>query len=123
MASLGDSVLDAALQYIIDNGDVLYICSAEPTTYTEASDTYCLGSKSGPTIGSLTDAAGGGRQITVSAIADGSVTASDDASHYGIVDDGSSDLLAAGALSAPQAVTSGNTFTLTSLTITIPDPA
>jgi hypothetical protein len=51
------------------------------------------------------------------------VTGTGTASHYAIVDTVNSRLLAAGALSAPQAVTDGNVFTLTAFDIGIPDPA
>jgi len=61
--------------------------------------------------------------VTIAAITDGAVTATGTATHYAIVDTVNSRLLATGSLSASQAVTNGNTFTLTSTTIGIPDPA
>lgn len=42
MPFLSDTVYDVALQYIIDNADVLNLCSTVPTTYTEAITTYKL---------------------------------------------------------------------------------
>ena len=50
------------------------------------------------------------------------MTATGTATHYAITN-GSSELLATGSLAAPQAVTSGNTFTLASFDIGIPAPA
>ena len=38
-----DDMLDAALQWVIDNSNRLYICSQKPTTYTQATSTYALG--------------------------------------------------------------------------------
>jgi len=40
--SVHNDCLDKALQWIEDNALEYYICSAEPTTYTEASSTYAL---------------------------------------------------------------------------------
>jgi hypothetical protein len=50
------------------------------------------------------------------------VTANGTASHYAVVDTVNFRLLAASALTASQVVTNGNTFTLASFTIGIPDP-
>lgn len=58
--------------------------------------------------------------MTVSAVTNGSVTATGTASHYAIVDTVNSRLLATSSLSATQSVTSGNTFTLASFTVRIP---
>jgi hypothetical protein len=123
MASLSDTVLDAALNSIGDNCENLYICSAEPTTYAEASSTYKLGTKATP---GFTGPAGGdvsGRKITVDAITDGAVSATDTATHWALTDNSLSELQATEELTAPQGVTSGNTFTLNAFDIEIPDPA
>lgn len=121
-AYLNDAVLDAALSYIDTNTENLYICSAEPTTFAEASSTYALGVKATPGIGSPTNGDSTGRKVVVSAITDGSVTGTDTATWVALTDDSASLLLAAQELSSSQAVTSGNTFTLTEFDITIPDP-
>ena len=123
MASLNDRVFDSGLTVLDTEANALYICNAEPTSYAQATSTYALGSKATPTVSAPADRTGGGRKVTVSAINDGSVTATDDWSHYALVDTVNSRLLAAGALSAPVAVTSGNVFTLTAFDIGIPDPA
>ena len=120
---LHDRVFDNGLTVLDTEMDKLYICSAQPTTYTEAITTYALGVKNTPTVSAPADRTGGGREVTVSAITDGSVTANGTATHYALVDQSNSRLLATGSLSASQAVTSGNTFTLTSFKIGIPDPA
>jgi len=69
------------------------------------------------------DRQGGGREVVVAEITDGSVSVSGTATHYAILDTVNSRLLATGSLSASQAVSAGNTFTLGSFTIGIPDPA
>lgn len=122
MASLNDRVYDNGLTVLDTEANKILITSAEATTYTQANSTYALGSSTSLSIGAPAARAGGGRQVTVAAITDGSVTATGTATHYAIVDTVNSRLLATGALTASQAVTSGNTFTLTSTTIGIPAP-
>jgi hypothetical protein len=64
-----------------------------------------------------------GRKITVDAITDGSVSGTDTATHWALTDDSESKLLVTGALASSQAVTDGNTFTLTAIDVEFPDPA
>ena len=123
MASIGNSVLDGGLDVLDTLADRIDICSQEPTTYTEAITTYSLGNETTITVGAPQDRTGGGREVVVSAITAGTVDGTGTATHFSIVDVSATDLLATGSLSASQAVTSGNTFTLTSFTIGIPDPA
>lgn len=123
MAFINDLVFDNGLQVLTDDVDALYICSQQPTTYAEASSTYALGTKASPAVSSPQNGAVSGRSVTVSAIADGPVTASGTATHWALTDSGNSRLLATGSLSAPQGVTNGNDFTLTEFSVTIPDAA
>lgn len=123
MASLHNDVFDNGLSSLSSYGDRLDICSTEPTTYTEATSTYTLGNKTSPTINAPSDRGGGGREVVVDAITDGSVTGTGTAAYWSIVDVSETKLLATGSLSSSQAVTSGNTFTLTSFAIGIPDPS
>jgi len=37
-----EDLFGAALNYVADNGNKLFVCSSQPTTYTEASATYML---------------------------------------------------------------------------------
>lgn len=124
MATLHNSVFDSGLGWLDTNGTRLDICSQEPTTYGQATagGTYSLGNKTGIAIAAPSDRAGGGREVVISAITDGTVTDTGTATHWAITN-GSDTLVATGALSASQAVTDGNTFTLTSFAIGIPDPA
>jgi len=123
MATLSDRVFDNGLTVLDTEANRIDICSTEPATYAEATSTYTLGNSTSLSIGAPADRSGGGREVTVAAISDGSVTATGTAAYYAIVDTLNSRLLATGSLSASQVVTSGNTFTLTSVTIGIPDPA
>lgn len=123
MAYLNDYVLDAALSTLDTEANRLDICSQEPTTYAAATSTYTLGNKTSLSVGAPADRSPNGRKVTVAAITDGSVTGTGTATHWAMVDTGNSRLLATGALSSSQAVTSGNTFTLAAFDIGIPDAA
>jgi hypothetical protein len=122
MAYLNDNVLDNGLAWLVTNGTRLDICSQEPTTYAQATSTYTLGNKTSLSIGSPGARTPTGRKVTVAAITNGTVTGTATATHWAITN-GSNALVATGALSAGQAVTSGNTFTLTAFDIGIPGPA
>ncbi len=123
MSYLNDDILDTALAVIDTDTENLYICSQEPATYAEAQTTYKLGTKATPAIVAPADRSPNGREIVISAITDGAVGATGTATHWALTDNSASKLLAAGALSASQAVTSGNPFTLAAFAVGIPDPA
>ncbi|MGW8177709.1 MAG: hypothetical protein ACWGQW_02775 [bacterium] len=121
MGYLHDDVLDSGLSLITSDATHLYICSAQPTTYAEATSTYALGNKATITVGSPADRAGGGRKVAISAITDGSVTGTGTAAYYAIVDSVNSKLLATQSMVATQNVTSGNQFVTDAVDIGIPD--
>lgn len=123
MASIGDRVFDNGLTVLDTEANRIDITSQEAGTYAEATSTYTLGNSTSLSIGAPADRSGGGREVTVAALSDGSVTGSGTATHYAIVDTSNSRLLATGSLSASQAVVTGNSFSLGSFTIGIPDPA
>lgn len=123
MATLNDRVFDNGLTVLDTEANAIHITSQEATTYANATSTFTLGNSTSLSIGIPQDRTGGGREVVVAAISDGSVTGTGTATHYAIVDTVNSRLLATGSLAASQSVTSGNTFTLSSVTIGIPDPA
>lgn len=123
MVYLNDRIFDNGLTVLDTEANRLDICSAAPTTYAEATSTYTLGNKTSLSVGSPADRSPSGRKVTVAAITDGTVTANGTATHVAVVDTVNSRLLAVQALSASQAVTSGNTFTLPAFDVGIPDPA
>ena len=126
MASMSDYVLDAALSKLDTEADKIYITSQEATTYTEATSTYALGVAATISIGAPQDrtASGGGREVVLSNVTGGNVTATGDADTFALVDSTNSRLLATGGLTGGgQTVTLGNTFILASITLGIPDPA
>lgn len=119
---LSDTLLDLPLQELEDNGGRLDLCSQEPATYTEATSTYTLGNKTGLTYTGPADRSPNGRKTTVDAITSGgNVTGTGTASHWGISYVTGTELYAAGSLASSQAVTSGNTFTLTAFDMGLPD--
>ena len=121
MPFISDEAFDAGLDYLDTNGtriDINY--TQEPTTYTEATSTFTCGNKTGLNTGAAEAGAVDGRRVIVPAITDGSVTATQTAGWWSLTD-GATLFLAAGALSATQGVTSGNTFTLDAISITFRD--
>ncbi len=115
-----NSVLDALLDKVA-TGTTINVCSAQPTTRTEAITTYSL---AGTTLsgGDFTKAAGSpnGRQVTVAQKASLSVTASANATHVAICD--GTNLLYVTTVTS-QALTSGNTVTIPSWKVTVADPS
>lgn len=121
MPFINNSVLDNGLSSLSSaSGTALHITATEQSTRANVLSNS-LGNKATPTIGSPAARSPSGRQVTVSAITDGSVTATGTAGAWHIID--GSNILASGTLASSQAVTSGNTFTLGSFTIGIPGAA
>lgn len=125
MAFIIDTAFDSGLSYLDTNGTRLDITVGEATDYTEATGVYngtTQLSCGNDTVNTGAPEAGtpSGRMVTVPAITAGSVTATQTATHWALTD-GTSILLATGTLSASQAVTNGNTFTLDAITIAFID--
>ena len=115
------SVLDGGLTVLDTATIAMNIChTQQPTTRTEAVTTYNCGAKAGHSIGAP-EASGTGRKVVVAAVTDGTVSDTQTAGWWAITD--GTNLLATNALSAPQAVTNGNTFTLAAFDIIFPQPA
>jgi len=123
MATLDNRVFDNGLTVLDTEANKLLITSQEAASFTEANATYALGNTTSLSIAAPSNRTGGGREVVAAAISDGSVTGNGTATHYAIVDTVNSRLLATGSLTTSQVVASGNTFSLGSFTIGIPDPA
>jgi hypothetical protein len=120
---IGDRVFDEGLTILTTDVENLYICTSQPTTFTEASTTYKIGTKATPTITGPTEGgAGGGLQVTVSAISDGVVNSNGDAAWFALTDDSNSELLISGNLGSTQAIVTGSPFSLTTFYIQLQDP-
>jgi hypothetical protein len=122
MATLDNRVFDNGLTVLDTEANVIHITSAEATSFANVAS-VTLGNSTSLSIGAPQDRSGGGREVVVAAITDGDVTGTGTATHYAIVDTVNSRLLATGSLTASQSVTDGNTFSLSSVAIGIPDPA
>ena len=122
MATLNNRVFDNGLSVLDTEANKILLTSQEATDYTGANVTFALGNSTSLSVAAPSDRTGGGREVVVAAISDGSVTATGTATHYAIVDTVNSRLLATGSLTTSQSVSSGNTFSLGSFTIGIPDP-
>lgn len=122
MAYIADTVFDNGLSTAATNGDTLSITSttggdpggtyATVTTNSLADETV---TPTGPTDGAVN-----GRRIYVPAITNGTITNNGTAGYWALTD-GTSVVYASGALSTTQVVSSGNSFTLTQVNITIAD--
>ena len=118
MPLISDEVFDQGLDYADTNGTRIDICSSEPANYAGIA-AVTLGNATVNT-GATQNGATDGRRVIVPAITTGSVTGTGTATHWAL-SDGTSILVATGPLSASQAVTSGNTFTLDAISITVRD--
>jgi len=117
-------VFDNGLSVLDLEANEIHVTSQEATDFTGATATYSLGSSSSLSISAPQDRiVGGGREVVVASITDGLISANGNVTHYAIVDTVNSRLLATGEITVPQTVTAGNTFTLSSITVGIPDPA
>jgi hypothetical protein len=124
MPFLNDRVFDLGLNVLDTEANRLDICSAEPTTYTQATSTLSLGNASGggyPGVAAPADGTPNGRKVVLNAVVTGNITATGTATHWALTDTVNSRLLATGPMTS-QAVTSGGTFTTAATDIArIPD--
>ena len=118
MAFIIDAVYDNGLTYAQTNGTRLDITSAEATTYAAATSTLTLGNDA-VTVGTPSNGAVDGRRVQIPEITAGTVTGTGDATHWALTN-GTDKLIATGTLTS-QSVTSGNTFSLSAISITLRD--
>jgi len=126
--SVHNDVLDAMLDYIVDEGDQLCICNAEPTTKTEADTTFMI-AKSSVNDVSATAAQDGdtsGRKVTIPEnFAEGSaltITNTDTATHVAIIDSVGGVLLYVTTCTS-QALTAPGSVTVPAWDIEVRDPS
>ncbi len=118
--SASDAVLDALLDKVA-TGTILTVCSAEPTTRTEAVTTYKLADET-MSSGDYSKANGdtSGRKLTVAQQADVPVDSNGTATHVAICD--GSNLLYVTTCTS-QVLTAGNTVTVPAWKIEVSDPS
>lgn len=115
---INDEVFDGGLDYADTNGTRIDITSQVATTRTEAITTYTLGNDTVNT-GAPEAGAVSGRRVQVPAITAGTVTGTGTATHWALTS--GTVLIATGPLTSSQAVTSGNTFSLDAISLTVLD--
>lgn len=117
-----DAVMDAAFDYV-DQSTEQTICSAVPTTYTEAHTTFKLAAVTMTADTDYTKADGdvSGRKVTVAAKSGISVASSGTATHIALTRVADSSLRYVTTCTS-QALTSGNTVNIPAWDIEIADP-
>jgi hypothetical protein len=121
VAMLETIVLDSGLSVLDTQTAFISVCAGEPTNITLAATTNLLGFKNfgaGVAFGAPAAGPSSGRQVTSTAISDGTITTTGTASWWAAYAAGT--LHAHGTLSGAQAVNVGNSFTLAPFTISIP---
>jgi len=118
--SVHDDVLDGAID-VLDQGDLMIACSAEPTTRAEAVSTYALADATMVADTDYTKANGdtSGRKVTVAAKSTITVDATGSANHVAVVD--ATRLLYVTTCTS-QALTSGNTVNFPAWDVEFADP-
>lgn len=125
MPSIGSYYIDQALTAIKSGASDININTAEPATYTAAtSGAQFLGKKTFG-AGSVFPAAiaagtGSSRKVTSAAVTDGAISVSGTAAAASVTDNANSRLTASTTLSASQAVTAPNPFTLGAFDVQMP---
>jgi|PlaIllAssembly_1097288.scaffolds.fasta_scaffold550667_2 hypothetical protein len=120
-----DSAMDAMLQWI-DDADTLTVCSAQPTTYAEATSTYKLADvtlTAGDGGGDYTIANGdvSGRKLTVAQQASVPIDSTGTATHVALCTVSGS-VLRYVTTCTSQSLTSGGTVTVPAWDIEVADP-
>lgn len=118
---LADAILDGGLTLIDTLATSIYLCSQDPTTYTEASSTYALANNivaAGAAFGAPAAGSPNGRKVTSAAVTAGTVSGTGTATKWAVTTGAA--LYANGSLAASQAMTAGNTWSLPAFDIRIP---
>ena len=120
--AMNDLFADAAFDYL-DQCDLMILCSAQPTTYAEATSTYALADAAMTPDTDFTKANGdtNGRKVTMAAKSSINVDSSGTATHVALCLSGDTTLRYVTTCTS-QAVTSGNTVNFPAWDIEIADP-
>lgn len=120
--SVSDTVLDGALNIIDTLCTRVTVCSAQPTTYTEANATYALADVTvDGTDFTIANGDTSGRKITMSAQNGVTVDASGTANHVALLDVAGTALLYVTTCTS-QGVSSGGTVDIGSFKVELADP-
>ena len=118
-----DAMLDAAFDWL-DQADLMVLCSAQPTTYAEATATYALADVAVTPNTDFTKANGdtSGRKVTVAAKSGVAVDTTGTATHIALVITGSSTLAYVTTMTS-RALVAGDAANVPAWDIEIADPA
>jgi len=117
------TVLDNGLLLLHNNASHIYICSAEPTNFADATVNFALGNYNfgaGNCVGAPAAGTPNGRKVTTVAVTAGTVTGTGTATRWAIVDVPNSALLVDNDLASSQPVTAGNVWSLPAFDFRIP---
>ena len=119
--SLSDAVIDGALDVAV--GDQISVCSAEPTTYTEAITTFKLAISTSVSAGDFVNANGdsSGRKMTVAAQTAVTIDSTGTGNHVAITNL-SGTLLKVVTTATPQLLTAAGTVDIGTFKLEITDP-
>ena len=123
VAQLETIALNSGLNQLHTNVTHITVCSGEPTTYALATGASLLGYNSfgaGNAFGVPSTTSTSLWTTSSAAVTAGTITTTGTANWWAAVDETNSSLYAHGSLSASQVVTAGNTFSLASFNISIP---
>ncbi len=124
MPIFSDVSKDVAIADMMARIDRLYICSAEPTTFLEASSTFRLGVKTNPVLSGPLPGTIDGRKFEVANWTDGVVEVTGGVTHYALVDEVGETLEVVQVVSnSPEAVTALDSFTGGTISVNLRDPA
>lgn len=116
-----DDLMDAYLNEILANVNLMCACSTQPTTRTEAASTYALATIAlAPGDMSIGDGVSGGRKLTIAAKSNVPITRSGNMAHVALVDNTKLYFVTTASLLA---LLSGNLLNIPSWSITVNDPA
>lgn len=119
-----DDVLDGALNIVKNNATRQVVCSAEPTTYTEANSTFALADVT-MASGDFTNANGdtSGRKTTVAAKSSVLIDGSGTATHVALLDVANTKVLAVTTCTSQGLTANGsNTVNFPAWDIELSDP-
>lgn len=123
--SLSAYLQDVLLQKIIDDAGEIHVCSAEPTTYTQAVTTFSLGGGSAVgKFGSLTNGTSGRRISYTQTTYTGAADQTDTGTHVAVVQttaSGGSDQLLFVTTCTNVSVTTGNNLQFNAFNVELND--
>ena len=122
MPNLSDSVLDAALAVIQSDASDVHLCSDNPGTYAEATDTFSLGSGA-VTVGAPAANTPSGRQVEISGDGEIAFDGTGTATHWALVNTAGTELLAVGEMAAPESVEASTTRPVNDWSVAIEQPS